>query len=79
MLLCATVVQSVDITKWGALNANCVLLPNLAPTDTETAVVMPQTKASLYFTSDTARAAIEGFLSSPVDWQPVLDLITNEK
>ncbi|KAI9921136.1 hypothetical protein PsorP6_001267 [Peronosclerospora sorghi] len=36
-LLCATVVQPVYIDEWGALNAICVLLPNLAPANTNTA------------------------------------------
>lgn len=51
-LICATVVEPLSsIDHWGVLNVLCILLPDLAPVDAESNVVLPQTKAAVYHTS----------------------------
>lgn len=62
----------MDINKYVALYAICIILHYLQPASTVTIVVMPQTKASLYFTFAAECAVIEGILSKPDKWQPVL-------
>uniref|UniRef100_M4C5M2 Uncharacterized protein n=1 Tax=Hyaloperonospora arabidopsidis (strain Emoy2) TaxID=559515 RepID=M4C5M2_HYAAE len=78
-LLCATVIEPLpDLDHWGILNVICVLLPQLAPADVETNVVMPQTKAVLYHLSKVVRAAVFIILCKPADCQPALDLIARD-
>ena len=60
-----------DLDHWGILNVVCVLQPNLAPVEDETKVVMPQTKAVLYF-------LFSGIPCKPTNWQMALDLITRD-
>ena len=58
-----TVVEPLaDLNHWGILNVLCVLLPQLAPIEIETDVVMPQTKDVLYHLSNEVRAAVVGIL-----------------
>ena len=62
-LLCAIVAEPLaDLYHWGDLNFLCVLLPQHAPIEIETDVVMPQTKAVLYQLSIEVRAAVVGIL-----------------
>uniref|UniRef100_M4BLI1 Uncharacterized protein n=1 Tax=Hyaloperonospora arabidopsidis (strain Emoy2) TaxID=559515 RepID=M4BLI1_HYAAE len=78
-LICATVVKSLsDIDHWGILNVLCILLPHLAPVDGTTTVVIPQTKASVYRTSDEVRNSVASILCKPPNWQPAIDLISQE-
>ena len=48
---------------------SCVLLPQLAPVEDETKVVMPQSKAVLYHLSTEVRAAVSGILCEPANCQ----------
>ena len=78
-LLCATVVKPLrDLDHWGILYVLCVLLPQLAPDEDETKVVMPQTKALIYHLSTELRAAVFGILCKPANWQLALDLIARD-
>ena len=78
-LLCATVVEPpADLEHWGVLLVLCVLLPQLAPIEIETDVVMPQTKAVLYHLYKEVRVAVVGILCKPANWQPKLDLIARD-
>ena len=55
-----------------------MLLPQLAPVEDETKVVMSQTKAVLYHLSTEVRAAVSSILCKPTDCQMVLDLIARD-
>ena len=68
-LLCAIVVETLgDLNHWGVHNALCVLLPQLAPIELETDVVMTQTKAVLYHLPTEVRAAVIGIPCKPASW-----------
>ena len=57
------------------LNFLCVLLFQLAPVENETKVVMPQTKAAMYYLSKEVGAEVFRIVCEPANWQPALDLI----
>ena len=78
-MLCATVVEPLaDLYHWGILNFMCVLLPQLAPVEVETNVVMPQTKAVLYHLSKEVCAAAFSILCKPANCQPALVVIARD-
>ena len=59
-------------------NDLCVLVPQLAPVENETKVVMTQYKAVLYIISAEVHAAVSGILCKPANWQIALDLIARD-
>ena len=76
---CALLVKPLaNLDHWGILNVLCILLPQLAPVEVETNVVMPQTKAVLYHLSEEVRTAVVGLLCKPANWQPPLGLIARD-
>ena len=56
-----------NLDKWGFLNVLCVLIPQLAPAEDETKVVMPQSKAVLYYLFKEVRAIIFSKLCKPAN------------
>jgi hypothetical protein len=74
-LLGATVTKVVPERRWGVLNTLVVALPNLAPRDERTNVVMPQTKAMLYHNSPAVRLAVERILGKQPDWAPAFAVV----
>ena len=55
-----------------------MLLPQLAPVEDETKVVMPQTKAVLYPLSTVVRAAVSDILCRPDNCQMALKVIARD-
>ena len=77
--LCATVVKPLrDLDHWGTFNVLCVLLPQLAPVEDETKVVMPHFISVLYHLSKEVRAAVFSIICKPANWQPTIDLIARD-
>ena len=77
-MLCATVVDIIPIDEWGILNVLCLMLPTMAPSDDSFAVVMPQTRASIYLSSVAVRTAVFGIVSKQADWSAAINPIANE-
>ncbi|GAB9477719.1 reverse transcriptase, partial [Globisporangium polare] len=73
-LLMTTVTEQVDQDEWAVLTVLCLLMPHSAPEDPTLGVVMPSTKAKLYWSSPPVRAAIECVLKTS-SWTPVLGLV----
>ena len=78
-LLFTTVVNPVtDIDHWRVLNVLSILRRRLMPPEHGTTVVMPQTKAAVYYTSAAVQAAVVGVLAKPSTWKLALDYIAHE-
>ena len=52
-----------------------MLLPQLAPVEDETKVMMPQSKTVLYHLFTEVRVAVFNILCKPANWQMALDVI----